>query len=174
VTGAPGDLSVERHRDLRGRGVHPWVRRGLLALVLALPVAALFNVFGQHPSTATADGPDASLTVSAPSAARGGDQFTARLVVRAHRPLKQATLVLAPGWFEQVTLNGQAPQASNETSRNGAVAFEFGALGAGQKLTVWFAFQINPTDVARRDETVALADGRQQLVQVHHAITIFP
>lgn len=171
---APQDLTVERHRDLRGRGLHPWIRRGLLALVMALPVVALLDVFGQRSTTATARGPAVTLSVHAPSRARSGDQFTARFVVRAARRIDQPVLVLAPGWFEQATANGEAPQATSEDSRDGRVSLAYDPLPAGRRLVVWLSIQLNPTDVGRRTITTELDDGHQPLLRVPRTLTVFP
>jgi hypothetical protein len=170
----PGSLTVSRHVELRGRGFHPWVRRGLLALVAVLPVLALLDVFGQRMITSSASGPAASLQVSAPSAARGGNQFTARFEIRAVTRLAHPQLVLEPGWFDQVTSNGAEPQASNESSKNGRVVFSYSPVAAGQRLIAWLSLQINPTDVARRVIDVELADSGRPIARVRRRITIFP
>src|SRR4051794_35800428 len=87
MVAAPEGLSLERHRDLKGRAHQIWYRRGLLLVLVAIIVLALLNFFGQHPSTSRADGPAASLDVYAPSRVRGGLLFEARFTIVAHRSL---------------------------------------------------------------------------------------
>jgi hypothetical protein len=50
----PDGLTLERNRDLRGRSGHAWYRRALLCLIAVLPILALLNVFGQHPTVSSA------------------------------------------------------------------------------------------------------------------------
>ena len=45
----PDTIVLKRDLDLAGRRNEIWVRRGLFALVCAVPVLALLNLFGQRP-----------------------------------------------------------------------------------------------------------------------------
>src|SRR5437588_8897793 len=112
----PGQLSLERHRDLRGRARHVWARRAILLVVAALPVLGLINFFGQHPVVSRASGPDASLKVSAPDRLRGGLIYQVRFDIRARKQLAHPTLILDRGWFESMTLNALAPDASQQNN----------------------------------------------------------
>src|ERR1700704_3791714 len=67
VPDLPEGISLERHRDLRGRERGLYVRWVLLGAIAVLPVLALLNVFGQRPTSTTVDGPTASLGVTAPA-----------------------------------------------------------------------------------------------------------
>jgi hypothetical protein len=174
VASAPAGIVLRRHRDLEGRAWHVWLRRALLALVVLIAVLGAFNVFGQRPQTSTAAGGGAELRVYAPERMRGGLISTARFEIRARRDIKDATLVFAPGWFEQVTFNGIAPQPTNFSSRNGRVAFAFGHVPAGQKLIAYVSFQTNPTNVGHRSQDVELDDGERPLARVHRTVTVFP
>jgi len=53
VADIPDTIVLRRHRDLQGRRNDVWFRRGLLALTAAIPILALFNVFGQRPGKPT-------------------------------------------------------------------------------------------------------------------------
>jgi hypothetical protein len=48
---------------LRGQAREVWVRRAGLVVLAAIPVLALFNVFGQAPSDSTTNSPAATLKV---------------------------------------------------------------------------------------------------------------
>jgi hypothetical protein len=174
IDGLPGSLTVKRNQDLSGRGRHPVYRRGLLALVGVLPVLALLNVFGQHPASSRADSPAASLRVTAPSRLRGGLLFQVRVEVTAHRSLGQPQVVMGRGWWEQMSVNSIEPQPSNESTRNGAVVLSYDRLEAAQSLVVWLYFQVNPTNVGKRSEDIALYDGQQPLARIHRSVTVFP
>jgi hypothetical protein len=170
----PEGISLERHRDLRGRGRYLWSRRSVLVLLLVVVVAGLVNAFGQHPQTQAATGPQASLTVYAPQRVRSGDMFTARIRIDARSELKQATLIIDRGWFEGMTFNGSAPQASDETSTNGRPTFEFGDVPAGGTFIAYLSFQVNPTTAGRRSASVELADGSRRIAVVHRTLTVWP
>src|SRR5205807_5375771 len=97
-------------------------------LVAALPVAALFNVFGQHPTIATAKAPAAALHLYAPTHLRGGLLYMARFNVTAQQDLQKANLILAPGWAESITINTIEPSPIGEGSSNGKIVFQLGYI----------------------------------------------
>src|SRR3954470_2295309 len=101
----PDTILLKRDRDLVGRRHEIWVRRGLFALVCLVPVLALLNVFGQRPGHTVSTGGAADVEVYAPARVRGGLLWEARFRIRAHQKIRNATLVLAPGWLEGMTLN---------------------------------------------------------------------
>ncbi len=90
----PDQLTVERHRDLAGRGRHPWVRRVAITLCSGMIVAALLGAIGQSDRAASARGPTAQLTVTAPEVLRGGLLWRARIDVRALEAIELPRLVL--------------------------------------------------------------------------------
>ena len=170
----PQTLVLNRHRDLEGRRREPHARRAVLALIALVPVLALLNVFGQRPQTATASSPAASLAVYAPTHLRGGLIYSARFHIDARQDMKDATLVLDPSWAEGYTVNGVAPQPLKEGSRDGKIVYSFGHLAAGHTLLFFLSLQVNPTNVGRRSQDVALYDGHTLLVSVERTVTIYP
>jgi hypothetical protein len=89
----PDGLTLERNRDLHRRSGHVWYRRALLALVAVLPVLALLNVFGQHPTTTSAHTLTADLAVTAPARLRSGLIFQVRVQVTARQDIAKPQLV---------------------------------------------------------------------------------
>lgn len=174
VTQLPEGIAPERERDLAGRALGPWVRRALLCCIAVLPVLALLGVFGQTPSTSTAASPAATLSVTAPSRLRGGLVFQVRVKVLARQEIKQLQLDFDEGWWESMSVNSISPEPSSETSHDGQVVLSYGDLPAGKALVCWIYFQVNPTNVGKRREDVALEDGSQLLARVHRSLTIFP
>lgn len=173
MASTPDTLTLDEHRDRRNGG--PVRLRWIgVALLAAIPVLALFDVFGQRPQTSTASAAAARLQLYAPSTARGGLLYTVRFRVDARRELKDAALVLAPGWAEQYTVNGVAPQPSDETSQNGKLRLSLGDVSAGQHYTGYLSLQVNPTNVGRHKQTVWLYDGTELLATIRHTITIWP
>ena len=170
----PDGIVLRRHRDLVGRTWHPWVRRSLLALLGLILLLALLDVFGQRPATAITDAPSARLEVSSPSSVRGGLMFQARFTIRARRDLKDATLVLGDGWLENMTVNTIEPSPVGEGSDDGKLSLELGHIPAGRKYVLFIQFQVNPTNVGHREQTVALRDGDRQLLTYDKTITVFP
>jgi hypothetical protein len=170
----PDAIVLARHRDLEGRLGFIWVRRALVAAFALVPLLALLNAFGQRPSTSVADSAAARLEVSAPSRVRGGLLYTTRFRIDARRDLEDATLVLADGWVEGMTLNTLEPSPESESSENGRLALHLGRVPAGQVHELWLAVQVNPTNVGRRSQDVVLRDGPAQLVTVSRTVTVFP
>jgi hypothetical protein len=174
VADVPDYLVLRRHRDLVGRTWHPWVRRALLVLVLAVLVLGLVNVFGQRPSTADAVAPEASLKVYSPTSIRGGLIFEARFHLTARRDLKDAILVLGSGWLEGMTVNTVEPSPVSEASKSGRLSLELGHIPAGQSYVLYVQFQVNPTNVGHRSQTVELDDGDREILSLRRSITIYP
>ena len=170
----PDGIVLRRHRDLVGRTWHPWVRRGVLVLLGVILLLALLDVFGQRPTTVITDSPAARLELSSPSSVRGGLMFQARFTIRAHRDLKAATLVLGEGWLENMTVNTIEPTPVNEASDDGKLSLELGHIPAGRKYVLFIQFQVNPTNVGRREQTAVLRDGDEQLLTYEKTITVYP
>jgi hypothetical protein len=175
VGAVPATIVLERHRDLQGRGYGPWFRRGVLALIAALAVLALFNVFGQRPTTTVATADAATVKLYAPEHLRAGLLWSARFHIYANRDLKRATLVLDPGWAESMAINTMAPSPVGEASRNGRLAFDLGHIPKGGQFILFMQFQVNATNVAwRRPQNVELDDGPTRLLVLHRHVTIYP
>ncbi len=171
---APDQLDLGRHRDLRGRGRDVWARRAILTVLAAIVVAALLDVFGQHPVTSKAVGAGARLEVQSPDRLRSGLVFQARYTITASRRIDKPTIVLDRGWFESMSVNSTIPSPTDERVVNGADRMTFDPLAAGTSTTVWIYFQVNPTNVGRRGEDVGLDDGERRLADVRRSVTIFP
>jgi hypothetical protein len=170
----PDTLVLKRHRDLEGKKNGAWLRRGLLVAFTAVPVLALFNLFGQRPHIETVRASAAALELYAPSHIRGGLLWEARFTVSAHRELKKATLELDHGWMEGLTINTIEPSPINESSHDGKLVLELGHVPAGQKYVLFMQFQVNPTNVGRRGQAVRLYDGKQLITTLHRIVTVFP
>lgn len=171
---APQTLTLKTHRDRQHWWQSVWIRRALLLIPLALVVLGLANVFGQLPSRSVVSAPAARLTVNAPTHARSGLIYAARFRIDAVRALKDATLVIAPGWADGYTVNGQAPQPLTQGSSDGKLVYGFGHVPAGKELTFWLSLQVNPTTIGHHTQTVALYDGQDRLAVLHRSIFIFP
>jgi hypothetical protein len=170
----PDGLTLKHHRDLVGRERQPWTRRVLLVLIGVVIALALLNVFGQRPSTTSGRGPAAELDVYSPERVRGGLYFESRFHIRAIRDLKEATIVLDPGWLEGMTLNTVEPAPIGEASRDGRIAFELGRIPAGEEYLFFLHFQVNPTNIGRRSNDVQLYDGEQLVLELDRSITVWP
>jgi hypothetical protein len=176
VSDIPDTLVLERHRDLEGIGRGGvWWRRGVVAVIAAVAILALFDVFGQRPSTATVSAAAATLSVYAPTAIRGGDFMEARFHITAKRDLRKAQLVLDPGWAEGLNMNTIEPSPIGQGSDDGRLVFTLGHIPKGKSYILFMEFQVNPTNVAwHRPQNVDLLDGSQLLAHVNRSITIFP
>jgi hypothetical protein len=173
VADVPALLTLKRHRDLVGK-YEPLIRRLGMALLVAVCIAGLANLFGQRPGTSKAATAAASLSVYAPTTVRSGLYFEARFHIVARRELKRATLVLDPGWLEGMTMNTAEPAPIGEASADGKVVFTLGHIPAGKSYILFVQFQVNPTNVGHRSQNVELDDGTTPILRVHRAMTIFP
>jgi hypothetical protein len=171
----PQLLTLERHRELDGLYNTGLVVRRVGYVILGIvAILGLLNVFGQRPSTATADASAARLELYAPSRVRGGLLFMARFRITAKQDLKKATLVLDPGWAESMTINTIEPAPTDETSDNGRLALTLGPIKAGESFLLFMQFQANPTNVGRRSQDVELRDGDTHIATIKRTVTVFP
>ena len=169
----PDELTLAHNRDREGKRELPYRRAGVVLLGIFLAVG-LANGFGQRPKTSVAGVPDASLKVYAPNRVRAGLYYEARFTIHALREVKDASLVLSSGWLEGITLNTVEPSPVGESSRDGSPAFDLGHIPAGDKYILFLHFQVNPTNVGRREQNVDLYDGERRLLTIRRHITVFP
>jgi hypothetical protein len=174
VAGVPDTIVLKRDRDLDGRLWHIWVRRGILLLLGVVPLLALFNVFGQRPSTHSVSAPAAKLELYAPTSVRGGLIYMARFTIHAREDIKEATLVLDRGWAESFTINTIEPSPVGEASQDGRLSFDLGHIPAGQDYILFMHFQVNPTNVGTHSQDVELDDGEQQILTLDRTMRVFP
>jgi hypothetical protein len=169
----PDFLTLKRNRDEAGRREVP-IRRTVMTLIALLCLAGLLNAFGQRPATSKAAASAASLKLYAPSRVRGGLFYQARFTIDARRDLKNAILVLHPGWVEGITINTVEPSPVGEASRNGKLVFELGHIPAGDTHLFFLQLQVNPTNIGRRSQDVALYDGETFVTSIDRDVTVFP
>src|SRR5690242_12666175 len=101
----PDRIDLRVHRDLHSPAFNRPARYAILALIGAVVVLGLLNVFGQRPSTSRAESAKASLEITAPSRVRGGLLYQARFTIEAYEQLDHAVLQLGPGWPESQQMN---------------------------------------------------------------------
>jgi hypothetical protein len=173
VAGVPDYLTLKEHRD-GTRAAETWARRLFLGAVAAIAVLALGNVFGQRPVDTAASGGGVTLEVSAPTKLRGGVFYMGRFRMTAAEEVESATLLLDRGWLDSMSINTIEPAPVGEASRDGRLALDFGHLPAGETITAYLEFQVNPTNVGRRSQGVGFYDGERLLAQADRTVTVFP
>jgi hypothetical protein len=174
VADVPDQLVLKVARDREGRR-DVLFRRVVFAGIVVVLVLGLLNLFGQRPSTFSAEHPAATLEVTAPDRVRGGLYYEARFRISAVRELKEATLVLDKGWAEGTTINTVEPAPLGEASRDGDLVFELGRIPAGQEHLLFIQMQVNPTNVGRHSHDVSLYDGEKLLAKsLDNTQTVFP
>ena len=167
-------LDLERMRDLRGRYAHPWIRRGLLATMVAGVVFAATGAIGQPTQTVVAGDGGARLELKVPDVLRGGLMWRARIAVTTDLDIEHPRLILGPGFVEGMQLNTLEPSPESEASRGPRVVLSYPALKAGDELVVYLQLQVNPTTVGKQDMRVALDDETEQLARVAHTTRVLP
>jgi hypothetical protein len=176
VADVPDKLVLRRHRDLEGlyrRGI--WIRRGVLGLIAVFCLLGLANRFGQATSMSRVAFTGGSLAVTAPSALRGGDLFSAEFTVKATRDIRKPVIVLDQGWARGLAVNTIEPSPTSEASHDGRLAFTLGPIHAGQTSILFMQFQVNPTTLTwRRSQDVRLTDGTTVLATLHRTLTVYP
>ncbi|MDX6625513.1 MAG: hypothetical protein QOE56_502 [Solirubrobacterales bacterium] len=170
----PAGIDLGRHRDFEGRELGQWLRRGFLLLLIAFVIAALLNVFGQAPTTTTAEAGAATLTMTAPSRVRGGLLYQAKFQIDAHQAIGAPVLVLDRGWYDETTVNTVEPEPAGTTSDPGHIKLRYPPLKPGRTLVIYIDFQVNPTNVGSHDAGVALEDGSTPIASIDRSQIDFP
>jgi hypothetical protein len=166
------DLAVAG--DPRALTIGPWVRRAFTIVMVAVVVLALLDVFGQQPSESAATTSRAVVRLSAPKAVRGGLFFQSRVDIRAVEAIDHPRLVLDPGWLEGMQFNSIEPAPVGEAPRGRRVVFSYDALKAGDTMTIWLQFEVNPTNVGRRAYGIELDDAETPVARLARDLTVFP
>jgi hypothetical protein len=169
----PDYLTLKEHRD-SDHVVERAARWVLIACLTAVAVAAFARVLGQTNVRHVATAPSAGLQVDAPTRLRGGLYFQARFVISARDDIRKATLVLDPGWTEQLHINTIEPAPVGESSRGGKLALDMGHVAADDRLVLYMQFQVNPTNVGSRSQDVELYDDTELLARVDRVVTVLP
>jgi len=170
----PDGIDLSRDRDLEGRELGQWLRRGFLLLLLAFVVAALFNVFGQAETTSEAEGAAATLSVSAPTAVRGGIYYQARFTIHAREAIGAPVLQLDRGWYEGTTVNTVEPEPAQTTTDENHIKLRFPPLAPGRTLVVYLDLQTNPTNVGSHDADVTLLDADRPIATIDRSEIAWP
>jgi hypothetical protein len=173
VAETPQSLTLRENRDAT-EVFELGARRTFFVLLTIVLLFGLANAYGQSPTGSRVDAPAALLEVSAPVDVRGGLYFQGRYRITAHEEIAKATLVLASGWLESMHINTIEPSPVGEANRDGDLALDFGHVAAGDSITVYLQFQVNPNNVGRRSQDVRLYDDAELLATAQRNVTIWP
>jgi hypothetical protein len=173
VASAPQSLTLRENRDAT-EVYELGARRVFFALLVLVLALALVNSFGQSPTGSRVDASVATLEVSAPTDVRGGLYFQGRFRISAREQIEKATLVLESGWMESMHINTIEPSPVGESSRDGDLALDFGHIAAGDSITAYLQFQVNPNNLGRRSQDVRLYDDTELLAIAERTVTIWP
>jgi hypothetical protein len=168
----PDKLEPDRHLHVSSSGTA--ARRIVMALFAVIAVLALLNVFGQDATSSRASGERGQLEVSVPPHLRGGLFYQGKIVVRALSAIERPVVQLREGWIEEIQANTVAPAPESESSDADSWSLEYDSLAAGETLTIWMQFEVNPLGAGRRDQSVRLLDGEEPLASVSRRLTVFP
>ena len=142
----PDELTLKVNRDREARRDVHW-RRVLVSGLVVFLLLGLANVFGQRPSTHSVASPRGSLSLYAPTKVRSGLYFEARFHVGATRELKDAQLVLDPGWAEGITINTIEPSPDRRGEPRRQARPRPRARPGGRSYVLFLQIQVNPTNV---------------------------
>jgi hypothetical protein len=168
------ELFSDLGRETRGELVGLWVRRCVMTLCVVIVVAALLDVFGQRSTTSVAAGPAVTLRLDAPDTVRGGLFFQAKLDVQVHRTIQFPRFVFDRGWLAGLQVNSIEPAAQSESSRDGRLVLSYDQLSPGDRVVLYFQFQVNPTHVGREPFGVELDERTTRLARIDRHLTSLP
>jgi hypothetical protein len=71
-------------------------------------------------------------------------------------------------------INTIEPSPVGEASRDGKLALDFGHVAAGDSITVYLQFQVNPNNLGRRSQDVHLYDDTELLATAERTVMVWP
>ena len=151
-----------------------WPRRAFMGVFTAVAALALWGFIGQQDDRSVAEGNGARMVLEAPQAVRGGLYFQATVDITTPEAIEHPRLVLDEGWVEGMQVNSIEPAAESEVSRDGRIVLTYGALAPGDRLKIWFQFQVDPTKYGRRSHAIELDDETRPLVRIDRELTVLP
>ena len=150
-------------------------RRLGIAVLAAVMVAAVANVFGQQPTTARDGAAAADLQVHSPARIRGGLEGELRVAVTARRPIAAPRVVLADGWWDRIAIAVIAPEPEGQASDRGSLLLAYPPLPAGERLEIRMTLEVQPgIRPGPRDLGVELRDGARTVASVERDGFVFP
>ena len=97
-----------------------------------------------------------------------------RFTIRATETLRRPALVLDSGWAEGIQINTVTPAPIDEQTRDGRLVYRYDTIPAGSTLIVYAEFQVDPTNVGRRSQSVQLEALGLPTLALHRDVTVFP
>ena len=151
-----------------------WARRAVMSVLAAIALLALWGFIGQRASESMARANDVTMIVSGPSTVRGGLYYQVTVDITTRTDIEDPRLVLDEGWWEGMQVNSIEPAPESEAPRDGRVVLTYAPLAAGDRLKIWFQFQVDPTSTGRRSHAIELDDEVRPLVRVDRELTVLP
>ena len=173
MTRLPDGLE-QRHTKLGSQG---WFVLGVLPTVLlgGILVAALLGLFGGGQNTTfRVRSADAEMIANLPQRLRNGEFFEMRIKIRARTALAKPTLLVAPAYWKDLTVNTMVPAAAKEDADAHAYRLEYPAMAAGEVLTIKIDGQINPSLFRGTRGFLAVADGDRRLLELPVQLKVLP
>ena len=169
-----GRAMLEDMLEERGQRRGLIARRVVMTLFALVAAAGAAGLFGQPQRSSAAAGESATMRLEAPRTVRGGLFFEARVDIDAKAAISDPRLVLDEGWVEGLQVNSIEPAPESESSRDGRLELSFPEVAAGERLRIWFQFEVNPTNVGRRSFAIELDDATRPLVRIDRTLTVLP
>lgn len=146
-----------------------------ILLIGALLAAALLGLFGgqPHPVRYIAT-PAATVELQFPEILRNGEFFEMRATITTRRKFDDLRLAIDAHYWRDLTINTMIPAPSEEMSENGQFIFSYGPIESGQKVTLKFDGQINPSMFAGTNGHLKLMDGEKTVSVIPVALKVFP
>lgn len=169
-----GEVFSELPVHARGSQAAITARRVLIALFAAAGLTGLLNLVGQRTTITTVDTPAATVRVEAPETVRGGLFFQTRIDIDVKRGFEAPRLIFDRGVFEGMQVSSIEPAAESESSRDGRVELSYPEVIAGERLTVWLQFQVDPTATGSHGYDIQLDEGTREVARVDRDLRVLP
>ena len=160
---------------LRSKGWYRFAHAVAVAGIGLFLLAALAGLFGGQPHpTRVIETPSATITLQFPERLRNGEFFEMRAKVDAKRDFADMRISLSSAYWRDMTINTMIPSPFDEKAENGDYTFSYGAMSAGDTLTVKIDGQINPPMFTGTKGKLMLTDGNAVVATVPLNLRVFP
>ena len=156
----------------RRSGLGSFLPIGLLTGLMVLALSGLLA--GGKSTPRHADFAQAQLTFKAPERLRNGEFFEMQADIRAKRDIGDLKVAIDATLWKDMTINSMIPAASEERFENGQFVFAYGALKAGETLTMKIDGQINPPLTWGTAGRISLLDDKTVIGVMPVSIRVLP
>jgi hypothetical protein len=162
-------------KNVVGRGRSRWrtiVAVALLSAVLLFSFTGLLG--GGEPRRVEARAAAASGELAYDAIVRSGNWYETQLTLRAAADIQDLTIAIDDAVWRKMSIDTMAPDAESAEAIDGAYAYHFGPVKAGETFRLKLDGQIQPGLLRRQTGVIRVRDNERALLAFPVTLTVLP